>query len=47
MNAEDLQNVYDELRGSRSAPLVMDARSLFLDQQYTAALAKLTEAQEK
>ncbi|TWT98361.1 hypothetical protein [Stieleria varia] len=47
MNAEDLQSIYDELRGSRSAPLVMDARSLFLDQQYTAALGKMTEAQEK
>ena len=47
MNAEDLQSLYSELRGSRAAPAIMDARSLFLDLQYDAALAKLRDSYDK
>lgn len=47
MNAEDLQSLYNELRGSRSAPGIMDARSLFLDLQYEAAMVRLKDSQAK
>ena len=46
MTVDDLQELYGELRGSRSAPAIMDARAFFLDRQWTASHAKLAEAYE-
>ena len=46
MNAEDFQDLYKLLRGSKSAFAVLDARTLFIDNQFRAALAKVIEAQE-
>lgn len=47
MTVDDLQDLYSELRGSRSAPAIMDARAFFLERQWTESHAKLTEAYEK
>lgn len=47
MTVDDLQDLYSELRGSRSAPAIMDARAHFLERQWGDALSKLTEAYEK
>ncbi|WP_253159067.1 hypothetical protein [Stieleria tagensis] len=41
---DDLQDLYSELRGSRSAPPIMDARALFLERQMQGSWAKLDEA---
>jgi len=47
MTVDDLQNLYSELRGSRSAPAIMDARAHFLERQMQDAHSKLQEAYEK
>jgi hypothetical protein len=46
MTIDDLQALYSELRGSRSAPAIMDARAFFLERQMQDAHAKLNEAYE-
>ena len=46
MTVDDLQELYGELRGSRSAPAIMDARASFLERQYSDALAHLRDAHE-
>lgn len=47
MTVDDLQALYSELRGSRSAPAIMDARAFFLERQMQEAHVKLNEAYEK
>lgn len=47
MSVDDLQALYSELRGSRSAPAIMDARAFFLERQMQDAHAKLQEAYDK
>ncbi|QDV40265.1 hypothetical protein Enr13x_00710 [Stieleria neptunia] len=47
MTVDDLQDLYGELRGSRSAPAIMDARAFFLERQWADSHAKLNEAYEK
>ncbi|MCA9135235.1 MAG: hypothetical protein KDB00_00715 [Planctomycetales bacterium] len=47
ITVDDLQDLYSELRGSRSAPAIMDARALFLERQWSESHTKLTEAYEK
>ncbi len=44
MNADDLQDLYNALRGSRSALAVMDARTLFMEKQMVKAHARLLDA---
>ena len=44
MDADDLQELYNNLRGSRSALAVLDARSLYVDKEYRRAHGKLQEA---
>ncbi len=46
MNADDLQELYKLLRGSRSAMIVLDARAQFADRQWEKALALLQEARD-
>lgn len=46
MNADDLQELYKLLRGSRSATMVLDARTLFLERNWTKAQKLLLEARE-
>ncbi len=46
MDADDFQEIYKLLRGSRSAMAVLDARALFLDQKMSEAYDKLTYARE-
>lgn len=46
MTADDIQDLYKLLRGSRSAMLVLDAKALFLDRQWSSCLALLKEARE-
>ena len=47
MTVDDLQDLYGELRGSRSAPAIMDARAFFLERQWADSHTKLNEAYEK
>jgi hypothetical protein len=44
MNADDLQDLYNALRGSRSALAVLDARTLFMEKQMVKAHARLLDA---
>lgn len=44
MTVDDLQDLYGELRGSRSAPAIMDARAHFLERQWQDALDSLNDA---
>lgn len=44
MNADDLQDLYNSLRGSRSALAVLDARAMYLEHEMQQAFKKLTEA---
>lgn len=46
MTADDLQDLYNELRGSRSSFAITDARGLFMDRQMQAALVKVQESHE-
>ncbi|MGI9471303.1 MAG: hypothetical protein ACR2NZ_07230 [Rubripirellula sp.] len=46
MDVDDFQNLYNLLRGSRSAMAVLDARALFSEKKLDAAHLKLTEARE-
>ncbi len=46
MNADDLQEIYNSIRGSRSAMAVMDAKTQFLEKNYEEAFAKLSEAHQ-
>ncbi len=46
MTADDLQDLYNELRGSRSSFPITDARGMFMDRQMQAALAKVQESYE-
>jgi hypothetical protein len=46
MNADDLQELYKLLRGSRAAMLVLDVRTLFLEKQMIKAHALLLESRE-
>ncbi len=46
LSVDHLQNLYSELRGSRSGPLIMDARAFFLERQMQDAHEKLLEAYE-
>ncbi len=46
MDADDLQQLYKLLRGSRSALLVLDAQAMFVDLQMVDAQQKLIEARE-
>lgn len=46
LSVDDLQNLYGELRGSRSGPAIMDARAFFLERQMQDAHEKLLEAYE-
>lgn len=46
MTVDDLQDLYSELRGSRSAPAIMDARAHFLERQWQDSLTSLTDAYE-
>lgn len=47
MDADDFQDLYKFLRGSRSATTVLDARALFLDNKMAEALEKLIYAREQ
>ncbi|QEF96050.1 hypothetical protein Mal15_00760 [Stieleria maiorica] len=47
VSVDDLQDLYGELRGSRSAPAIMDARAHFLERQWADSHTKLNEAYEK
>ena len=44
MDADDFQDLYKLLRGSRCATAVLDARALFVERKLELALLKLTEA---
>lgn len=44
MNAEDFQNLYMLLRGSKSAFAVLDARTLFQEKNHITALERVEEA---
>lgn len=44
MNADDFQDLYNSLRGSRSSMPVLDARGLFMDKEFQKAHDKLLEA---
>lgn len=46
MDADDFQSLYKLLRGSRSAPVVLDARALYLEKKMTEALERLTYARD-
>lgn len=46
LSADDLQDLYGELRGSRSGPAIMDARSFLLERQMQDAHDRLLEAYE-
>jgi len=46
MDADDFQDLYKLLRGSRSAMVVLDSRALFLDNKMVEAHEKLLEARE-
>ncbi len=46
MNADDLQELYKLLRGSRAAMMVLDVRTLFLEKQMIKAHALLLESRE-
>ncbi len=46
MDADDFQDLYNLLRGSRCAMTVLDARALFVDKKIEDALQKLIEARE-
>ncbi len=46
LSVDDLQNLYSELRGSRSGPAITDARAFFLERQMKDAHEKLLEAYE-
>jgi hypothetical protein len=46
MNADDLQELYKLLRGSRAAMLVLDVRTLFLEKQMIKAHALLLESRD-
>ena len=46
MNAEDFQDLYKLLRGSRSAFGVLDARTLFIEKEIGNALAKVQESRD-
>ena len=46
MNAEDFQQLYKLLRGSKSAFAVLDARTLFLEKKLDSCLAKMQEASD-
>ena len=46
MNADDFQDLYKLLRGSKSAFGVLDARTLFLEKKMQAALAKIVDSRE-
>jgi regulator of protease activity HflC (stomatin/prohibitin superfamily) len=46
MNADDFQELYKPLRGSKSAMPVLDAKALYSDRQMVAALERLTYARE-
>ena len=46
MNGDDLNEIYKLLRGSRSAQLILDARSCFLDGKMVRAHALVLEARE-
>ena len=44
MDADDFQNLYKLLRGSRCATAVLDARALFVERKMESALLKMAEA---
>jgi hypothetical protein len=44
MDADDFQDLYKLLRGSRCAVAVLDARTLFVERKMAASLLKMTEA---
>ncbi|MEM8666434.1 MAG: hypothetical protein AAGG48_02890 [Planctomycetota bacterium] len=46
MNADDFQELYKLLRGSKSAMPVLDAKALYSDRKMVAALDRLTYARE-
>ncbi|QDT12831.1 hypothetical protein [Planctomycetes bacterium K23_9] len=46
MNAEDFQNLYKLLRGSKSAFAVLDARTLFIEKNSIQSLERIEEARE-
>ena len=46
MDADDFQDLYNLLRGSRCAMTVLDARTLFVEKKLEDSLQKLTEARE-
>ena len=46
MNADDLQQLYKLLRGSRAASAVLDAHALFLDQRFSQAHEVLSQAHQ-
>ncbi len=46
MDADDFQDLYKLLRGSRSAIAVLDARALYLENRMVASLEKLVYARE-
>ncbi len=46
MNAEDFQDLYKLLRGSKSAFAVLDARTLFIERKYDQARLRIEEARE-
>ena len=46
MNADDFQDLYKLLRGSKSAFGVLDARTLFIEKKMRAALAKMVDSRE-
>ncbi len=46
MDADDFQDLYKLLRGSRSAMAVLDARALYLEKKMAESLAKLVHARD-
>ncbi len=46
MNAEDFQDLYKLLRGSKSAFAVLDARTLFIEKNLAICLERVEEARE-
>jgi hypothetical protein len=46
MNAEDFQDLYKLLRGSKSAFAVLDARTLFIEKKLARCLERIEEARE-
>ena len=46
MDADDFQDLYKLLRGSRSATAVLDAHALYLEKKMPESLAKLVHARD-